>query len=69
MNIATGELTSINLIFEMLKETIGFRWDASHGPVRTGDVYRISLDCSLAAAELKWKPRTSLADGLARTVK
>ena len=68
MNIATGELTSVNRLFEMLKEITGFRWDAGHAPARPGDVYRISLDCSLAAKELGWTPRTSLADGLARTV-
>ena len=68
MNIATGELTSVNRLFEMLKEITGFRWDASHSPARAGDVYRISLDCSLAAEELGWTPRTTLADGLASTV-
>ena len=68
MNIATGELTSINRIFELLKEITGFRWDPSHAPARAGDVYRISLDCSLAAEELGWTPRTTLFDGLTRTV-
>ena len=68
MNIATGELTSVNRLFEMLKEITGFRWDAGRAPARAGDVYRISLDCSLAAKELGWSPRTSLADGLPRTV-
>ena len=68
MNIATGELTSINRIFELLKEITGFRWDPSHAPARAGDVYRISLDCSLAAEELGWTPRTNLFDGLTRTV-
>ena len=68
MNIATGELTSVNRLFEMLKEITGFRWDAGRAPARAGDVYRISLDCSLAAKELGWTPRTSLADGLPRTV-
>ena len=68
MNIATGELTSINRIFELLKEITGFRWDPGHAPARAGDVYRISLDCSLAAQELGWTPRTGLVEGLARTV-
>ena len=68
MNIATGELTSVNRLFEMLKEITGFRWDAGRAPARPGDVYRISLDCSLAAKELGWSPRTSLAEGLTRTV-
>ena len=68
MNIATGELTSVNQLYELLKGIIGFRWDAEHGPARAGDVYRISLDCSRAAEELGWTPRTSLHDGLKQAV-
>ena len=68
MNISTGELVSVNQLYEMLKEITGFRWEAEHGPARVGDVYRISLDWTRAEEELGWKPRTSLADGLARTV-
>ena len=68
LNIASGELTSVNELYDMLKEITGFRWDAEHGPARTGDVYRISLDCSRAADDLGWTPRTSLVDGLTRTV-
>ena len=68
MNIATGELTSVNQLYELLKDITGFRWDAEHGPARAGDVYRISLDCSRAADELDWAPRTALVEGLTRTV-
>ena len=68
MNIATGELTSVNQLYEMLKKITGFRWEADHGPARAGDVYRISLDCSKAERELGWTPKTDLAEGLARTV-
>ena len=69
MNIATGQAVSINQIFSMLKEIIGYRWEALHGPSRAGDVYRISLECSRAAAVLNWTPKVELADGLADTVK
>ena len=68
MNIATGELTSVNQLYELLKDITGFRWDAEHGPARAGDVYRISLDCSRAADELDWTSRTALVEGLTRTV-
>ena len=67
-NIASGRLTTVNELFAMLREIIGFRWDADHGPARTGDVYRISLDRTRALEELGWEPGTSLADGLAATV-
>jgi UDP-glucose 4-epimerase len=68
LNIGTGQLTSVNQLYEMLKEITGFRWDAEHGPARAGDVYRISLDCSRAQEELGWSPKTDLVEGLARTV-
>ena len=67
-NIASGQLTSVNELFAMLREIIGYRWEANHGPARTGDVYRISLDCRRAQEELRWVAGTSLSDGLARTV-
>ena len=67
-NIASGQLTTVNELFGMLRNIIGYRWEADHGPARTGDVYRISLDCTRALEELGWEARTSLADGLARTV-
>lgn len=67
-NIASGQLTTVNDLFGMLRNIIGYRWEADHGPARTGDVYRISLDCTRALEELGWEARTSLADGLARTV-
>ena len=69
MNIGTGQGTSVNRIFALLKEIIGYRWDAVHSSGRPGDVHRISLDWSRAAAQLDWAPKVELADGLAATVK
>ena len=68
MNIATGEATSVNRIFELLKGITGYKWDAVYSAGRAGEVYRISLDCSRAAAELGWAPKVDLDDGLATTV-
>ena len=68
MNIASGQLTSVNELFAILKEITRYRWEADHGPARAGDVYRISLDCSRAQQDLGWVPKTSLIDGLASSV-
>ena len=68
LNVGTGQLTSVNELYQILMEITGYRWEAEHGPARAGDVYRISLDCSRAQEELGWTPRVSLAEGLARTV-
>ena len=69
MNIATGELTSVNRIFELLKKVYRVSGGMPNTPpARPGDVYRISLDCTLAEEELGWTPKTTLEEGLASTV-
>ncbi len=68
MNIATGEATSVNRIFELLRGITGYKWDPLHAPQRAGEVYRIALDWSRAAQELDWSPKISLEDGLRMTV-
>ena len=67
-NVGTGQQTSVNRIFELLKSIIGYRWAPEHGPARVGDVYQISLDNSQAVRELRWMPRVSMEEGLERTV-
>ena len=39
-----------------------------HRPPRLGELDRSCLDCSLAAAELGWRPTVSMSDGLAQTL-
>ena len=68
MNIATGEVTSVNRIFQMLRSITGYKWGPLHAPQRTGEVYRIALDWSRAARELNWSPKINLEDGLEMTV-
>ena len=68
LNVATGEATSVNRIFELLRGITGYKWDPLHAPQRTGEVYRISLDWSRAAQELGWSPKISLEEGLEMTV-
>ena len=67
-NIGTGIGTSVNDIFQALKQITRYRWNADHAPGRPGDVYRITLDCRRAAEELGWTPRVGLDEGLAHTV-
>ena len=68
MNIGTGQKTSINRLFDLLKTIIGYRWEALHGPARLGDVYQISLHSGMAEKELGWTARVELEEGLRRTV-
>ena len=67
MNIGSGEKTSINCIFELLKGIIEYRWDPVHSAARLGDVYQISLESALARQELGWTPQVSLEDGIRLT--
>jgi len=68
-NIGTGRETTVLALAEHLRR-IGGRPEfvAQLAPARPGEVQRIALDCSRAAAELGWKARTRLDDGLERTV-
>ena len=68
VNIGTGLETSVNGLYGLLSQIIGFEEEAAHGPLPPGELRRIALDISVAAKALAWKPWTHLEDGLAETV-
>jgi len=67
-NIGTGKETDINRIFRLLKKTTGSKQKEVHAPPKPGEQQRSVLDCSKAGRLLKWKPRYSVDEGLAKTV-
>lgn len=67
-NLGYGVGTSVNQLFNHLKEITGYSQNANYGPAKTGETYRIFLDASRAADELGWKPTVALYDGLQKTV-
>lgn len=67
-NIGTGQATSINRIFELLKSILKYRWSPVHGPARAGEVFGIRLGCSKFENEFGWKPKVPLEEGMGRTV-
>jgi len=67
-NIGTGAETSVNELYQLLAELAGSSRAAEHAAPRTGELAHIALDVSRAAAELGWKPRWTLRDGLAQTL-
>ncbi len=67
-NIGTGEATSVNRVFELLKETTKYKWSAVYGPAKPGEVFKISLDSSKVKKEFGWTPKFSLEDGMCQTV-
>jgi UDP-glucose 4-epimerase len=69
VNIGTGREASVLDIAKILGELGGREdFDPQFAPARAGEVQRISLDASLAERELDWAPRTTLEQGLERTL-
>jgi UDP-glucose 4-epimerase len=68
INVGTGLETSVNGLYRMLAEIIGFAGSPANGPLPPGEVGRIALDVSVAADVLGWRPWTHLVDGLSETV-
>ncbi|HDN80853.1 MAG TPA: NAD-dependent epimerase/dehydratase family protein [Chloroflexi bacterium] len=67
-NLGWGKGTSVNEIFDRLKELTGYRRKAVHGPPKKGEVFKIYLKAEKAREELGWEPRVSLEEGLKATV-
>jgi UDP-glucose 4-epimerase len=68
VNIGTGLETSVNGLYRMLADIVGFDGEPAHGPLPPGELRRCALDNTLAAEALGWKPWTHLEDGLGETV-
>jgi nucleoside-diphosphate-sugar epimerase len=67
-NIATGERTTLNRMFQNLKEITGYKGSVKYGPERAGDVKHSLADLSLAKKHLKYSPSVSFKEGLRKTV-
>ncbi|SVB37488.1 uncharacterized protein METZ01_LOCUS190342 [marine metagenome] len=67
-NICTGRGTSVNEIYRLLKEAISYPGQASKGPAKPGEVFKIYLDPAKAVEKLGWQPDISLESGMRMTV-
>ncbi len=63
-NIAYGERTSLNEIFEMIKEIAGSDLAPKYGPDRAGDVKHSLADISKAKTLLDYQPAYSVREGM-----
>jgi UDP-N-acetylglucosamine 4-epimerase len=63
-NIAFGERTSLNQLFEMIKEIAGSDLAPKYGPERKGDVKHSLADISKAKQLLDYNPQTGIREGL-----
>jgi UDP-glucose 4-epimerase len=67
VNIGTGKETSVNELFNIIKDEIGFKGNAIYDKPREGEIYRIYLDTKKAES-LGWKPEVDLKEGIKRVV-
>ena len=67
-NFGSGLETSINQIYNRLKELTGYPLEATNGPAKTGETFRIYLDAKRAEEELGWRQTVNLDEGLRQTV-
>ena len=67
-NVAGGTPFSVLRVLDVLAGLFGQEAQPHHVSTRPGDVRHTHADLSAAAADLDWRPRVDLDDGLARTV-
>ena len=67
VNIGTGIETSVNELYSVIANAMGYNGEPIYGAPRDGEVYRISLNIN-KAKKLGWKPSVELKEGIKRTV-
>lgn len=67
-NIGSGQQTTVNEIFQFVREYTGSNQKENHGPPRPGDVYHSFLANEVAHMHLGWEPSTPINEGLRKTV-
>lgn len=67
-NIGSGTGTSLNTLIDLVEQTLGKQVERIYKPGRPFDVPVNVLDCSLAATELDWSAKYSLAQGLSSVI-
>jgi len=69
INIAVGQRTTLNQLWQMLCELSGNSIEAIHNPERRGDVRHSLADVSKAETFIQYKPQYSIKEGLGMTYK
>ncbi|MFQ5329626.1 MAG: NAD-dependent epimerase/dehydratase family protein [Thermodesulfobacteriota bacterium] len=68
-NIGTSLETDVNTLFRELVTLTGAKCGEKHGPAMAGEQRRSVIDWKRAEATLGWRPKVSLEEGLAETVR
>jgi UDP-glucose 4-epimerase len=67
-NIGTGNETDVNVLYKTLNSIIGKGQQEKHGPAAPGEQMRSVITSDKIFKKFSWRPSTSLADGLKKTV-
>ena len=67
-NIAYGERTSLNKLWELIKKYSKTKVDVIYGPNRKGDIPHSLADISKSKNLLNYKPKYSIESGLKKTI-
>lgn len=67
-NIGTGQGVSVNTLLRKIQEQMGTHIQAHYAPPRLGEAKVSVLDSTLARHKLLWEPKTTLEEGLKKTV-
>jgi UDP-glucose 4-epimerase len=67
-NLGSGVGTSINQLFDLLKQSTGYAGSRAYAPAKQGEVFKSFITNQVAREELGWEPTVSLQEGLDRTV-
>lgn len=67
-NLGYGVGTTINEVYENLKDITSYELTADHGPPKAGETRRIFLEANKASKYLDWTPTIDLKVGLGETV-
>ncbi|HEY4379996.1 MAG TPA: SDR family oxidoreductase [Acidobacteriaceae bacterium] len=67
-NIGTGKSHTLNEVYEVIAEQIGFKGKPNYGAQREGDIKHSLADIERATTELGYQPKVHFHDGLRKTV-
>jgi len=67
-NIGGGHPVELRTVISHLSDLTGYRLQIDRRPAQPGEANRTSADCTLAARDLDFLARTTIADGLAAQV-
>ncbi len=68
VNVSTGQSVSLNELVSVLETVTQQRHHIQYFPQRSGDIVHSCLSNDKARDLLNWRPETSLAEGLAKTL-